>query len=342
MLDTTEITIAEVAQAAGVSISTVSRILNDKPDVAEKTRQRVQQVIEDLGFTPHVQAQRLAAGKSRTIALLYPVDYIEFTRQEMGFISGVGKAFGKADFFLNLITTPITEKSLRNLYRSGQADGVILMEIDMNDWRVNTLREWNYPFVMIGRSADNTGLQFIDLDQENVVITAFDHLVELGHQQIGFLAFPEVLVDRGYGAAVRSMRGFKKACEKHNLTPTCLQVDLTIQTLFESTLSLLEKQPGITAIVTLEGSTTVGVIRALQELGRTVPDDFSVITVTTEQTAKLISPPLTYINFPSFDLGYRAAQMLVNILNKKPLEVSQVVLPPQLIIGKSTGPALKQ
>jgi len=341
MLNTTEITIAEVAQAAGVSVSTVSRILNNKPDVAEKTRQRVQQVIEDLGFTPHVQAQRLAAGKSRTIALLYPVDYIEFTRQEMGFISGVGKAFGEADFFLNLITTPITERNLRNLYRSGQADGVILMEVDMDDWRVNTLREWNYPFVMIGRSADNTGLQFVDLDQENVVITAFDHLVELGHQQIGFLAFPEILVDRGYGAAVRSMRGYKKACEKHDLTPTCLQVDLTIQTLFESTLSLLEKQPGITAIVTFEGSTTVGVIRALQELGRAIPDDFSVVTVTTEQTAKLISPPLTYINFPSFDLGYRAAQMLANILNKQPLEVSQIVLPPQLIAGKSTGPALK-
>ena len=342
MLDTTEITIAEVAQAAGVSVSTVSRILNDKPDVAEATRQRVLRVIDELGYTPHVQAQRLAAGKSRTIALLYPVDYIEFTRQEMGFISGVGKAFGEANFFLNLITTPITENGLRNLYRSGQADGVILMEVDMNDWRVDTLRERNYPFVMIGRSADNTGLHFVDLDQENVVITAIDHLVELGHQQIGFLAFPETLVDRGYGAAVRSMRGYRKACEKHSLTPTCFQGELNIQSLFENTLRLLEKQPDITAIVTFEGSTTVGVIQALQKLGRRVPDDFSVITVTTEQTAILISPPLTYINFPSFDLGYRAAQMLVNILNKQPLEVSQIVLPPQLIIGKSTGPALKQ
>ena len=342
MLDPTEITIAEVAQTAGVSVSTVSRILNDKPDVAEKTRQRVLQVIEELGYTPHIQAQRLAAGKSRTIALLYPVDYIEFTRQEMGFISGVGKAFGEADFFLNLITTPVTERSLTNLYRSGQADGVILMEIDMHDWRVDTLRERNYPFVMIGRSADNTGLQFVDLDQENVVIAAFDHLVGLGHQQIGFLTFPETLLDRGYGAAVRSMRGYKKVCEKHGFTPTCLQVDLTTQTLFESTQNLLEKQPDLTAVVTIEGSTTVGVIRALQELGRPIPEDFSIITVTTEQTAKLISPPLTYINFPSFELGYRAAQMLVNILNKQPLEVSQIVLPPQLIPGKSTGPALNR
>ena len=341
MLDTNENTIAEVARAAGVSVSTVSRILNNKPDVAEKTRQRVQKVIAELGYTPHVQAQRLAAGKSRTIALLYPIDYIEFTRQEMGFIGGVGRAFGEANFFFNLITTPITTDSLRNLYRSGQVDGVILMEVDMDDGRVHLLREQNYPFVMIGRSADNAGLNFIDLDHENAIITAFDYLVELGHHQIGFLSYPEALLARGFGAAVRSMRGYEKACEKHGLTPAYRHVDLTMQSLFENTLYLLERQPDTTAIVTVEGSTTVGIIRALQQLGRKVPDDFSIIAITTEQTAKLISPPLTYIHFPSYELGFRAAQMLVSILNKEPIEVSQVLLNPQLTIGASTQSSLK-
>lgn len=334
-----EITIAEVAQVAGVSVSTVSRILNDKPDVAEKTRQRVQQVIAELGYTPHVQAQRLAAGKSRTIALHYSADYIEFTRQEMGFINGIGTALGEANFFFNLIATPLTRESLRNLYRSGQVDGVILMEIDMNDWRVDFLRERNHPFVMIGRSADNTGLHFIDPDQESVVVTAFDYLIELGHRHIGFLAYPESLLERGYGAAVRSMRGYKKACEKHGLQPACIQVDLTARDLYESTLRLLERQPDMTAVVTIEGSTAVGIIRALQQLGRTVPDDFSIVAVTTEQTAQLISPPLTHIDLPSYDLGYQAARMLMSILNKEPLEVSQVIVPPRLIIHESAGPA---
>ena len=338
MLDPTEITIAEVAQVAGVSVSTVSRILNDKPDVAEKTRQRVQQVIADLGYTPHVQAQRLAAGRSRTIALLYPIDYMEFSRQEMGFISGVGKAFGETNFFFNLITTPMTEDGLRNLYRSGQVDGVILMEVDIDDWRVNLLRERNYPFVMIGRSADNAGLHFIDPDHESGIGVGFDHLVGLGHRQIGFFGFPEALLARGFGAAIRTMRGFEQACQKYNLVRNCRQVNLTTQDYFEHTISLLEQHPDTTAIFTVEGSSTVGVFRALQQLGRKVPDDISVITVTTELTAQLISPPLTYINFPSYELGYRAAQMLVDILNKKPLEVSQVLLPPQLIVQKSSGP----
>ncbi|MCP4167193.1 MAG: LacI family transcriptional regulator [Chloroflexi bacterium] len=339
MQDSPDITIAEVAEVAGVSVSTVSRILNDKPDVAERTRQRVQQVIEELGYTPHAQAQRLATGKSSTSALLYDFDYIDFTRQEMGFIRGVGRAFGEAKVSFNLITTAISKEELRNLYRSGQVDGVILMEIDMTDWRVDFLRERNYPFVMIGRSADNTGLHFVDLDQENVVITAFDHLVELGHRQVGFIAFPESLLERGYGAAVRLKRGYKKACEKHGLTPICLQVDLAVQALFESTLKLLQQKPDITAIVTIEGSTTVGIIRALQHLGRAIPGDFSIMTITSEQTAQLISPPLTFINFPSYELGFQAAQMLTSILNKEPVEVSQVLLPPQLIVRESTGPA---
>ena len=340
MPDAKEITIAEVAQEAGVSVSTISRILNDKPDVAEKTRQRVQQVIEDLGYTPHVQAQRLAAGKSRTIALLYPIDYIELTRQEMGFISGVGKAFGQANFFFNLVTSPVTEVGLRNLYRSAQVDGVILMEVDMDDWRVEFLREHNYPFVMIGRSANNTGLDFIDLDHENAIVTAYDHLIALGHQHIGFMAYPLALRQRGFGAAVRTMRGYERACKKHNLKSPLLEVELSTQELYESTLQFLDNYPHLTAIMTAEGSTTVGVIRALQKLKRSIPDDFSVITVTTKHTAQLISPTLTSIDFPSHTMGYKAAQMLISLLKGEPLEINQILLPPQLHIRESTGPCL--
>jgi len=339
MLEKNEITIADVAQAAGVSVSTVSRIINKKPDVAAKTRQRVLQVIEELGYAPHIQAQRLAAGKSRTIALHYPADYIEFARQEMGFINGIGSALSEASFFFNLITTPLTMEGLRNLYRSGQVDGMIVMEIDMNDWRVNYLRERNHPFIMIGRSADNTGLPFIDVDQENDVITAFDYLAGLGHRCIGFLAYPESLHERGYGAAVRSIRGFRKATEKHDLEPICTPVKLTAQALYESTLRMLKAHPKMTAVVTIEGSTAVGIIRALQQLGRKVPDDFSIVAITTEQTAQLISPPLTHINFHSFEMGYQAARMLVSILNKEPLEISQILFPPELIIRESTAPA---
>ena len=191
MSEENEITITDVALAAGVSVSTVSRILNNKPDVAAQTRQRVLQVIKELGYEPHVQAQRLAGGKGRTIALHYPLDYISFSQQEMGFINGVGAALGEVDFFFNLITTPITPDGLLRLFSRGQVDGFILMEIDLDDWRVKLLLEKDIPFVMIGRREDNTGLNFVDKMPDNDVKTIFHYLVEeLGHQEIGFSPIP--------------------------------------------------------------------------------------------------------------------------------------------------------
>jgi DNA-binding LacI/PurR family transcriptional regulator len=104
-----ELTIEDVARAAGVSVSTVSRILNGKQDVAAATRERVQRVIEDMGYSPHAQASRLRAGKSRSIALSFPLKYpgnIPYNPLDMDFIVGAAAAAGDHDYFFNLLTTP--------------------------------------------------------------------------------------------------------------------------------------------------------------------------------------------------------------------------------------------
>lgn len=337
MPDNGEVTIFDVAQAAGVSITTVSRILNDKPDVSKATRQRVMQVIKELGYTPHAQAQRLAARKSRTIGLLFPLDRA-VGQLELDFIIGAATAAGNENFFFYFVTTPITESSLLSLYRSAQVDGIILMEIHMQDWRVDLLREYDYPFVMIGHCADNTGLSFVDVDFEENIILAFDHLVELGHREIAFLGLPQAMRRQGYGPAVRCWAGYERALQKHNLTPIYHEEQIDVQALFDATLKLLETHPQLTAIVAIQGSSTVGVIRALRQAGRAVPDDFSVVGITTEHVAELITPPLTTINFPAYTEGLQAARMLINQLNQKPAETEQILLPPELILRKSTGP----
>ena len=335
-----EITIVDVAREAGVSVSTVSRILNNKPDVAVSTRQRVLKVIAELGYTPHVQAQRLAGGKSRTIALHYPLDYLTFTQQEMGFINGVGNALAGADFFFNLITTPITPDSLMRLFNQGQVDGIIIMEIDLDDWRVQLLLEHDFPFVMIGRREDNTGLNFVDMMPANDILTIFQHLVEdLGHREIGFFTFPKRLLDRGYAAGVRMMMGYDEVIAKYGLERICAHAELDTKFIYQATRAFLEQHPHLTAAVTVEGATAVGVIQAVRETGRRIPDDFSLVTITPRQTAEFIRPNLTHIDFPSYDIGYQAAQMLIKILNKEPLEVSQILFQPDLIIRESTAPA---
>jgi DNA-binding LacI/PurR family transcriptional regulator len=337
MPDSGDVTIFDVAEATGVSITTVSRVLNDKPDVAVTTRERVWQVIEELGYTPHVQARRLAARKSRTIALLYPLDRA-FGQLELDFIVGAAAAAGNENFFFYFSTTPITESSLLNMYRSGQVDGVILMEIHMQDWRVDLLRQNDYPFVMVGRCADNSGLSFVDVDLEEGIVVAFDHLVELGHREIGFLGLPPVMRQQGYGPAVQYWDGYDRVRQKYNLAPIYREVGIDIQDLFKATLQLLEERPQSTAIVATQGALTVGVLRALRQVGRVVPDDFSVVGITIELVAELITPPLTVINIPAYIQGLQAANMLISQLKQKPPENTQILLPPELIVRNSTGP----
>jgi len=339
MPDLGEVTIFDVAEAAGVSITTVSRVLNNKPDVAATTRERIRQVIEEMGYTPHAQARQLAAAarRSRTIALLYPLDRA-LDQLELDFIVGTAAAAGNDNFFFYFATTPITESSLLNMYRSAQVDGIILLEIHMQDWRVDLLRQNNYPFVMIGRCADTSGLSFVDVDLEEGIVHAFDHLVELGHREIAFLGLPREMAQQGYGPAVRYRAGYERARQKYNLDSIYHEVKLGIQNLFEATLKLLEERPQLTAIVATQGALTVGVLRALYQAGRVVPDDFSVVGITTQLIAELFTPPLTTINIPAYTEGLQAAKMLISQLNQKPLENAQILLPPELIVRNSTGP----
>lgn len=332
-------TIDDVARAAGVSVSTVSRILNNKPDVAESTRLRVLRVIEELGYTPDARAQGLAAGRSRAISLLYPIENIGLTQLELDFFIGAASAAGEADFFFNLITQPVTKSRLLSLYRGAQIDGLVLMQIALHDWRVQLLREHNYPFVMIGRCDDNTGLHYIDLDFEGAVVTAFDYLVGQGHRHIGLITYAPSWREQGFGPAVRVLRGHERACQMHGLVSPYREVSVATLEAYKATLDLMETHPDLTAFFAVDGVTAIGVTKALRRKGRSVPEDASVVAITTEKVAQLMSPPLTSINFPTLHMGHWAVQALISLLRGEAVEPDQVVLPAELIVRESTGPA---
>ncbi len=339
MADSNEFTIADVAKAAGVSISTVSRILNGKQDVAEATRERVQRVIEELGYSPHAQAQRLRAGKTRNIALLFPLKYpssTPFNPLDMDFIVGAAAAAGQQEFFFSLLTTPVTKSSLLNLYRGAQVDGLVLMQIHAHDWRVDLLREKGYPFVMIGHTDDNTSLSFIDLDFEASVMTAFEHLVGLGHHNIGFLGQGQDLHEAGYGPAIRSWNGYQRALAAYRLPSIYREAHFAGQDVVQATLSMLNEHPDLSAIVTTHAYAALNIIQALNTRSLHIPDEISVVTVTAERIADLSTPPLTNVDFPAYEMGYRAVDMLTRTLEGNMGEPEQILIPPRLIIRNST------
>lgn len=331
---TSAITIADIARAAGVSVSTVSRILNNKPDVAEATRQRVQAVIQELGFTPHAQAQRLAAGRSRAIALLFPDAQLSLMREE--FILGAARAASDASYTFYLMTSDLARHQLTALCRSALTDGIILMEIHLRDWRVNYLKRLGFPFVMIGRCANNNGVSLIDMDFEHGIAQAVEHLASLGHRKIALLTFPDDVYERGYGPAVRSRDSYAQTCRRLGLPTIIAPANDTQAQLAEATNALLDRHPDLTAMISMHGDTTIAVYRALEARSLRIPEDISVIAFITRRTAELFTPPLAAIDFPAYDFGYQAGRMLIARLQGSSA-VEHILPSPQLVLRRSVA-----
>jgi DNA-binding LacI/PurR family transcriptional regulator len=333
------VTIADVAKAAKVSVPTVSRILNNKEYVAEETRDRVNQAIKILGYVPHVQARRLRGGESRTLALHYPVEspHLLSGVVETPYITGAAAAAAAQEYYLNFLMSQLNPHSLLNMYRSNQVDGMVLLQVSLDDWRVNLLREYDHPFVMIGRCRDLDNLTFVDLDFENAMLSAFDYLVTLGHREIGFLTYPQSWRLAGLGPAVRSLEGYERALAKYGFRAHYREIGLgEVEEGFAATLELLQENPQLTAIITTSHFTAAGSIKALTRLGYRVPEDRSVMAIAFGGMANGITPSLTALEWSPYEVSYQATLMMIDQLKQEDMPAQQVLVAPELVIREST------
>jgi len=333
-------TINDIAKVAGVSVSTVSRILNNKIDVAASTRQRVLDVIDDLGYQPHIQARRLRtnAHKSNTISLLYPLENTSFdsivnSSVLVDYIQGISRGVEESGFQLNLVTSNTSPEKLLNFYRSSQIDGAILMQVTINDPRVQSLRDTNYPFVMIGRTSIDSDINYIDFDYQQAVITAFTHLQSAGHRRIGFLTYPEILIDQQYGPAYYAMRGYDQIQQQQD-TPY-LACEINMQSTIDATQALLTQHPTITGLVVVHGEYINGVVAGIRSLNRRIPEDISIVVISNKAQSEIVSPSITRVNLPALDMGYRAARMLIQQLEENTTTINQYLCDTQIYEGNS-------
>ncbi|MCB0130664.1 MAG: LacI family DNA-binding transcriptional regulator [Caldilineaceae bacterium] len=329
-------TIIDIAKAAGVSVSTVSRILNDKPDVAEATRQRVLQVIEEQNFSRHITWQQLRSGRSHFIALHFPQD---FNPPSQELITSAARGCEEAGYSLNLLVGGLNEAELLALFKSGQTDGIILMEMLTHDPRVELLRAQGLNFVMVGRCADTTGLTYVDLDIGAGMANAVDHLVGLGHRHIGFVTLAATQGEKEYGYTAWARQGYDDAIRRHGHPSYIRSAELTGDSVDHVAAALLAEQPQITAFMTPQNGVVPGLLRAIHARGLRIPQDISVVGLLHKTYAELTAPPLTAISFPSFEMGRQAAALLVAQLNGEATEARQILVRPELHVRGSTGPA---
>lgn len=276
----------------------------------------------------------MRSGKSRFITLHFPQD---FNPLSQAIITNAALRCEQLGFTLNLIVGALSENDLLSIFRSGQADGMILVEILVNDWRVELLRQHTTSIVMIGRCADISGLSYVDSDIGAGLFGSISHLVGLGHRHIGFVTLGRVMPEKEYGFTAWARRAYAVACQQHDLPSYARIAELNTESVTAITIELLDQHPEITALVTPQDSGVPGILKAVTARGLRIPEDISVVGLLDESFAEVMTPPLTALSFSSRMLGFTAADLLVARLNGVEFGPQQILVRPELCVRGSTG-----
>ncbi len=330
----------DVAKRANVALSTVSYALNGTRSISEETRQRIFAAMEELGYRPHALARGLASKRSRIIALLFPTPERGLGFTELEFVTSAADAARENGYNLVLWSSEMHDPNeLRQLTQQGLVDGVVVMEVHLNDARINLLRETGFPFSMIGRCADATGTGYADIDFGQTTQDVVNYLFGLGHTHIAFLNQSQSAFDAGYGPAVRTDTGFKQAMHAAGLNGITWFCHTAPQAGYQTFNELLAECPNLTALVTMNERAVPGIMRAIADRDWRIPDDFSlVVIVSSARVAEMIVPPLTTTDAPAAELGRLAAELLIEQLEAEEQDARQVLLPCRLVVRGSSGP----
>jgi DNA-binding LacI/PurR family transcriptional regulator len=329
---------AQIAERAGVALSTVSYVLSGKRSVSDEMRERVLAAIEDLDYRPHRPARALASGASHTIALFLPSPQWQLVPVQQTFVAGATEATSAGDFALLLSTSPTDPDEITRVVGRGRADGVILMEMLADDARVERLKQAGHPFVLIGRTADTTGIDFVDVDFGAAIRTSLVHLAELGHRCVALFNFPPDQFDAGYTSALLARDALESTAAELGIRGIHVPCPHPVSEARAVAAELLEAEPECTAAITT-GWQFSGLLSALREAELHVPDDFSIVSVIAAQYAEMLTPSLTGIEWPAFEAGRLAAEMLIERLAGGHAPPRQLLIGGELVVRESSGHA---
>ncbi|MEZ5825251.1 MAG: LacI family DNA-binding transcriptional regulator [Geminicoccaceae bacterium] len=329
-----------LAQALGLSMTTVSRALNGYSDVSEKTRRRVEQQARLLGYAPNAQARRLTSGMTETIGfVLNDVSTYYDDPYFAQLLAGMGDVLTRSNYDLVISTRGGDTDALggyRRLVEERRVDGIVLDRTKRVDERIDYLLDAGMPFVTFGRSEEARRHAFLDIDGEAAARMSIERLLKLGHRRIAFLGAPG---DFMYNHLRRS--GYERALAAAGIA---VDPDLVVDTAhqeasgYRATLVLLHLDDPPTAILCIDDLPAMGAIRAVRSEGLEVGADVSIIGYNDIAPAALVDPPLTTVRIDSRAAGRRLAEMLLALIAGRPASVFQEVWPPALVVRSSDGP----
>ncbi|MEV5155111.1 LacI family DNA-binding transcriptional regulator [Streptomyces werraensis] len=332
------VTLAEVAQHAGVSASTVSYVLSGKRSISATTRQRVERSIRELGYHPNAGARALASSRSNIIALMVPLRTDMYVPVMMEIAIAVATTARTHGYDVLLLTGEEGPDAVRRVAGSGLADGMILMDVELDDERLPLLRESAQPAVLIGLPADTTGLTCVDLDFKATGALCVEHLAGLGHRDVAVIGEAPAVYERHTGFAERTLDGLRSRARETGLRLLHRPCEGGYDATAVTVARILDERPDTTGFVVQNEAAVEPLLALLRQQGRAVPEDVSVIAVCPEQVAVQASVRLTSVSLPAQEMGRHAVEQLVAKLDGRGGD-EVVLLPPELTIRASSGPA---
>jgi len=326
------VTIHDVARAAEVSVSTVSRVLNDKDDVAPETYERVQRVIGELGYVSSLAARGMRSRQTNVIGLIMPDVASPYS---MVVMQGVNRAIAQLDYDLIVYTNGDIRKNASadqeryyvSLLNGNVTDGVIVVTPAATNFSTVA------PVVAIDPNNESPECPAIISTNRDGALQAMTHLTSLGHRRIGFITGRLELV-----SASRRLQGYKDglAASGIPLDEELIQIgDYTTETAVGCATALLSLADPPTAIFAANDMSAMGVYQAAKELGVRIPEDLSVVGFDNLREAAILGPALTTVDQFIAEMGYIAVEMIVKLVNGETLESDLHKIPTELVVRES-------
>lgn len=333
------VTIKDIADLAGVSKTTVSKVLNNKDDkISNITRQKILDIVKEKNYIPNKMAQSLVTKKTKTIGIIIPDIRNPFFTD---IVRGAEDKAVKEGYNIILCNTDENvDKEIKafNTLVEKMVDGIIFApssKIDLNSKEYNLSTK---PIVLVDKKLDIKNLKgIVSLDNEEGTHLEMNHLVEMNHKRILYLSGPlknEIARDR--------LKGYKKALKEANIEydeNLVIQGEYSLDWGYEIIKSL--KNINFTAICAANDLIAIGAIKALKERNIQIPKDISIVGFDDIQTSSIIEPQLTTIKQNSYNMGYESANILIKNLEEKEVSnIEKMIFKPELIIRSSTSQKL--
>ncbi len=334
------VSLKDLAQHLGLAEGTVSRAMNNYPDISAATREKVQKAADALGYKPNHTARRLATGRAEAVAYLMPTSRSALSTPFVSeLLQGLGDALAKRAWDLLVVQPQSAEdelQTLRKLVASGKVSGVVLSRPAKVDARIDFLKSSGFPFIVHGRAKDDAGYAWYDVDGRQAFADAVDHLTAQGHRRIGFVGAPSY-----QNFAQDRFDGYKDGLKANGLAfdPDFVSIaELTDEGGERAAFDLLSSPPHPTALLCVNDVQAIGALAAVRAKGWVPGKDVSVIGYDGVWMGRHTNPPLTTLAQPQSHSGRQLGDMLLSIIDGGKPEDFQVLRRAELVRRKSDGP----